>query len=78
MIQMTEQDYARLRRLLARAATPPKHFPKEVATELAVIDKSIQALMQERGVPLPGIVVDPETVPTQDEIRAMVVAGRNR
>jgi hypothetical protein len=78
MIQMTEQDFDRLLRLQERAAAPPKHFPKEVATELAAITTSIRALMRYRAVPEPLVAVDPATVPTQEEIDAMVLAGRNR
>ena len=47
MIQMTEQDYARLIRLKDRASRPPKHFPKEVAVELAAIEQGVKALQAE-------------------------------
>lgn len=77
MIQIHDDDWKRILALRDRAAQFSGRLGTEVVVELSSIEHNVRQLMKERGVPLPVIAIDPKTVPTQDEIRAMVIAGRN-
>lgn len=77
MIQIHDDDWKRLLTLRDRAAKFSGRLGTEVTLEISDIEHNVRELMKEKGVPLPQIAIDSRTVPTQAQITAMVIAGKN-